>query len=110
MVSPDIVVTVPRLSSAVPHLHETHAALQQTPGDQHLPGLQAFAVHLADVLGLLRKIKCFVGFHLHAKGKFERLSARFEQCVLFAPLLRIQELLGQFGALFLLIGCLGLLE
>ena len=40
----DVVVVVPRLAVAVPDLHEPHAALDQPPGDQQLPGLHAGAV------------------------------------------------------------------
>ena len=46
----EVVVVVPRLARAVPDLHEPHAALDQPPGDQDLPGLHAGAVHVADVL------------------------------------------------------------
>ena len=48
----EVVVAVPRLALAVPDLHEPHAALDQPPGDQHLPRLHAGAVHVADRLRL----------------------------------------------------------
>ena len=48
----EVVVAVPRLAGAVPDLHEAHAALDQPAGDEHLPGLHAGAVHVADVLRL----------------------------------------------------------
>ena len=50
MVDFEVVVAVPGLALAVPELHEAHAPLDQPPGDQHLPGLHAGAVHVADVL------------------------------------------------------------
>ena len=40
----EVVVVVPRLALAVPDLHEAHALLEQSAGDQELPGLDAGAV------------------------------------------------------------------
>jgi hypothetical protein len=41
----------------VPDLHEAHAALDQPPGDQDLPGLHAFAVAFQDVLRLAADVE-----------------------------------------------------
>jgi hypothetical protein len=62
-------------------LDEAHAALEQPAGDEHLPRLHAFAVHLADCLGLARDVECVGGVHLHAVGELKRLDARFERRV-----------------------------
>ena len=42
----DVIVTVPRLARAVPELNEAHAAFEQAPRDERLPGVNAFAVKL----------------------------------------------------------------
>jgi hypothetical protein len=71
----EVVVAVPRLALAVPHLHEAHAFLDHAAGVQHLPRLHTLAVHLADVLGLLRQVEDVARLHLHAVGQLERLDA-----------------------------------
>ncbi len=74
----DVVVVVPRLTLAVPNLHEAHAALDEPPRDENLPRLRARTVHVADVLRLLRNVEGVGGVHLHAVGQFEGLHARLE--------------------------------
>ena len=101
----DVVVAVPGLAGAVPHLHEAHAALQQPPRDHHLPRLQSFAVHLVDVLRLLRQIERVVGLHLHAIGEFERLDARLEQRIVLPRASRCLPI--QFGQQIELLALLG---
>ncbi len=78
MVDVDVVVVVPRLAVAVPHLHEPHAALDQPPGDEHLPRLHAVAVQVEDVLRLAADVERVGRFDLHAVGQLERLDLRFE--------------------------------
>jgi hypothetical protein len=73
----DVVVAVPRLAVAVPHLHETHATLDQSAGDKKLPSLRAVAVHFADVLRLAADVESVAGIHLHPIGQLEGLDARF---------------------------------
>ena len=70
----DVVVRVPGLLRAVPHLHETHAALDQSPGDEHLPRLSAFAVHFTNGLGLAADVERVRGIHLHAIRELERFD------------------------------------
>ena len=50
MIDFQIIVVVPGLAVAVPHLHKTHASFDQPPGDENLPGLRARAVQLANVM------------------------------------------------------------
>ena len=85
MVDLDIIVIVPRLARPVPDLHETHAALDEPPRDQDLSRLGSFTIQLANVLGLAGDVEGIGGVHLHAIGQLERLDARFNLGVLFAP-------------------------
>ena len=81
MIHFDVVVVVPRLPFAVPHLHEADAALDQPPGDQDLPGLHARPVHVEDMLRLAAHVEGFGRVALHLVGQLERLNARFERRV-----------------------------
>ena len=83
-----IVVAVPRLAGAVPQLHEPHASLDQPAGDQQLPGLDAGAVHVADVLRLAADIERLGRLGLHAEAQLERADAGFERRVVL-PRLRV---------------------
>ena len=74
----EVVVVVPRLAGAVPDLHEAHAAFDQPPGDQQLPGVRALAVHVADVLRLAVDVERVGRFVLHAVGEFEAMDPRLE--------------------------------
>ena len=71
-------MVVPGLAGAVPDLHEPHAALDQPPGDQDLPGLQPGPYSVADVLRLAADVERLGRLGLHAEGQFERLDAGLE--------------------------------
>ena len=75
MVDFQIVVAVPWLSGAVPNLHESHAALDQPPGNEQLPRLHAGPVHVADILRLAAHVERFGRLGLHAKSQLERADA-----------------------------------
>ena len=75
---------------AVPDLHESHAALDQPPGDQHLPRLRAGAIHVENVLRLAADVEGVGRLHLHAVSQLERLDPGFQ--------LRIALALGQMLA------------
>ena len=62
----------------MPELHVTHAPLQQSPGDQRLPGVYARAVQVENVLRLVGHVEGVGGVALHAKGQLERLNARLQ--------------------------------
>ena len=96
-------MAVPRLAGAVPELDEAHAAFEQPPRDERLPGVNAVAVHLADRLRLFADVEGVGGIHLHAVGQFERLDAGFQPRVLLpaALLVFLVELLQQVELLAL---------
>ena len=71
MILLDVVVIVPGLARAVPHLHKADAAFEQTAGNEQLPGLCAGTVHLADVFGLLLNVERIGGINLHPIGELE---------------------------------------
>src|SRR3954452_16517731 len=52
VVRANIVMTVPRLTGAVPDLDETDSPFEQSTCDDHLPRLLTFAVHLRNMLRL----------------------------------------------------------
>src|SRR5579859_3436400 len=87
MIDLEVVMVVPRLAGAVPDLHEANAALEQAAGNEHLAGLGALAVHLADGLRLEADVKGVGGVHLHAVGQFKGLDARLDLRVFLALLL-----------------------
>ena len=62
MAGRQVVVVVPRLAVAVPELHEANAALEQPPGRQKLPCVDAGPVHAADHFGLLIDVERIGGF------------------------------------------------
>ncbi len=74
MVLRDLLVIIPRLSLSVPQLHVSHAALQESPGDQRLAAVYAGAVHLDDVLRLAGQLEGFGRLNLHPEGQLERLN------------------------------------
>ena len=74
----EVVVVVPGLAVAVPELDEADPALEQPPGRQELPGVDAGAVHLADRLRLLGDVERVGGLGLHPVRQLERLDARLE--------------------------------
>ena len=75
----EVVVAVPRLTGAVPDLHEAHAALEQPPGDAAAAGPASPGPYsVADVLRLARDVERVGRLRLHAVGQLERLDARFE--------------------------------
>ena len=90
MIHCQIVVAVPRLAIAVPHLDEPHAPFDQPPGDQNLPGLIAGAIHVEDVLRLAADVERLGHFGLHPIGQLERLDPRVELRIV-APLVRVQS-------------------
>ena len=97
MVFRDVVVAVPGLDVAVIKLHEPHAPLDQSPGDQELPRLNARPIGVADVLRLLLDVEGVGGGHLHAIGQLEAGDPRFERIV-FGPRLEVAAVeLGQAG-------------
>ena len=73
----EIAVLVPGF---VEQLHETHAALEQAPGQQAVVGERRLArlgaVHVENVLRLPRQVHQFRGAGLHAIGHLERVDAR----------------------------------
>ena len=91
----DVVVAVPGLDVAVEELDEADAALDQPAGDEELPGLDAGAVHVADVLRLLLDVEGVGGRHLHPVGQLEAGDPRLEVVVLGAGLLVPPVELGQ---------------
>ena len=58
-----------------------HAAFHKPACDEHLTGLGAFPVHLANVLGFAFDIEGVRGVHLHAIGKLKGLQPRFKLTV-----------------------------
>src|ERR1051325_4856735 len=104
MIRRDLLVTIPRLTFAMPDLHEAHAAFDQPPGDKDLPCLRARSVEVANALWLLAYVERIGGIHLHSVREFERLDARFELHVSATPLLMLGiELLKQIELLALLL-------
>ena len=70
----DLGVVVPDLK-IYKELHETHAALDQTAGNEAAAGVAVGgfavdAVHFFGGLGFLVKIQRVAGLHLHARGQF----------------------------------------
>src|SRR5690606_29100432 len=61
----NVVVIVPWLTGAVPHLHVTHASFDQAPRDEYLSSLSSRTVHIEDVLRLAGGVECVRGLHLH---------------------------------------------
>ena len=103
MVQFNVVVIVPRLAGAVPHLNEAHASFNQALRDEQLPGLRPFAVHLANGLRLPADVERVRGVQLHAVSQFKGLDARFQLRVLPALLqVPLVQLLQQIE-LFLLL-------
>ena len=80
----EVVVMVPGLPCAVPELHEPHAALKQPPRRQKLSGVNARAVHRADVRGLLADVERLGGLRLHPVGQLERLDSGFQISLVLA--------------------------
>ena len=66
-----VVVAVPGLSLAVPHLHVANAALNKPTGDQELSGFRIETVGLLDVLRFAFDVERVGGFHLHPIGELE---------------------------------------
>ena len=77
----EVVVAVPGLEGAVPDLDVADAALDQSAGDEHLPGLGAVAIQLADGSGLLADVEGVAGLGLHAEGGLEGVKAGLERGV-----------------------------
>ena len=73
----EIAVLVPDF---VEQLHEAHAALDQSPGQQAIVGERRLArlgaVHVENVLRLLGEVHQLRGAGLHAIGHLERVDAR----------------------------------
>ena len=78
MVDLEVVVVVPRLAGSVPHLHEAHAALDQSAGNEQLARLGAFAVELSHRLRLALDVEGVGRIHLHAVGQLKALYAGVE--------------------------------
>ena len=78
----DVVVVIPGLALTVPDLYETHAAFEQTAGDEELAGLSGVAVHFLNVFGFFGDVEGVAGFHLHVVGEFEGVDARVEFLIL----------------------------
>ena len=66
----------------MPHLHETHTALDQPPRNEQLPRMRPLPVQFADVFGFAVHVKRVGRLHLHAVRQLERLDARLELRVL----------------------------
>lgn len=86
MVLLKVVVIIPRLSGAMPDLHEADATLDEATGDKHLAALQVVAIHVADVLRLEGDVESVGRFELHTVGEFEALEASFELGIVVAGL------------------------
>ena len=86
MVDFQIVVIVPGLARAVPHLNEAHAFFNQAPRDEQLPGLRPVPVQLANMFRLAADVERVRGVHLHPVSQFKRLNARLQLRVLLALL------------------------
>ena len=78
MVGFDVVVVVPRLTFAVPQLHVSHAAFDETPGDQQLPRLVAGPVRIEHVLRLARDVERVGRLELHAGRELKRMNSRLQ--------------------------------
>jgi hypothetical protein len=87
----DVVVVVPGLAGSVPKLHVADAPLQEPPGDERLPAVDALAVEGPRFGRLAGQIECLGRFGLHAESKLERLDAGVQAVVDSAgPVLGIQ--------------------
>ena len=86
MIDLEVVVAVPRLAGAVPELHEADAALDQPASDQQLPGLDAGAVHVADVLRFAANVERLGRFGLHAEAELERADAGLQRGIVLPRL------------------------
>ncbi len=82
----EIVVTVPGLAFAVPELHEANPAFDKAAGNEDLPRLNAFSVHITNVFRLTTDIKGLCRFSLHAEAEFERLDASFQSGIILPGL------------------------
>src|SRR5688572_16387761 len=103
MVFFDLLMTVPRLSFAMPDLDETHSSFEQPARDQELPGLRPATVKVADVLRLTQNIKRVGRIHLHPVSELKGLHSSFKLRVILAALkMRGIELMQQvdLSALF----------
>src|SRR5262245_9898208 len=81
MILLDLLVIVPRLSRAMPELHEAHATLEQPPRDQCLPPVHTVSINIANMLRLPRHIERLRRFRLHAKRQLERFNTRIESWI-----------------------------
>ena len=103
MVLDDVLVAVPAplvLHAAAVDLHEAHAALDQPPGDQALPG-EVRALRIVEAVERLRRprfafeVEAFGGRHLHAIGQLETFDPggqlRLVRRLLEVPLVELLE-------------------
>ncbi len=82
MVIRDVVVSVPGLDVAMVELDEPDASLDQAAGDQELPRLDARAIGVLDVLGLLGDVEGVGRHHLHPVSQLEAGDPRLQGIVL----------------------------
>ena len=78
MVGFDLSMIIPRLAGTVPKLNEPNSPLDQAPGDERLPTVDAVPVRLANPGWFFSEIERVACFHLHAKSEFERLHSSIE--------------------------------
>ena len=81
----EVVVVVPGLAGAAPDLDEPHAALEQPPGDQELPGRACRGrTARGSACGSRLDVEGVGRLGLHPVGQLERLDARLELRVVLA--------------------------
>ena len=86
MIDLEVVVAVPGLAGAMPELHEADAAFDQPASDEELSGLDAGAVHVADVLRFAANVECLGRFGLHAETELERVDAGLQRGIVLPAL------------------------
>src|SRR5687768_15054834 len=82
----DVVVVVPGLPLAVPDLYEADSPLDETAGDEDLPGLGAVAIGFEHMLGFAVDVESLGRFLLHAVGELEGVNAGIQGWVAAALL------------------------
>src|SRR5881394_1228837 len=82
MILLQILVIIPGLAGATPHLDEANAAFQQTARDQQLTTVGAAPVGVARLVGFSSDVEGVCRLALHAISEFEGGDARLESGVL----------------------------
>ena len=78
MVDFKIVMVVPGLTRPVPQLQESNPFFEQTPGDEELPCLHTWTIHIANVFRFAADIEGILGVPLHSIRELKGLNACFQ--------------------------------